>query len=66
MDDRVCDPMHAADTGKAGQGESGARLRPRYEGGRPDDLELIEINLPADYGTWALPARPGTGGGAHA
>lgn len=28
---------------------------------RSDDLELIEINLPAGYGTWALPAEPGAG-----
>lgn len=27
---------------------------------RSDDLELIEINLPAGYGTWALPAESGT------
>lgn len=27
--------------------------------GRSDDLELIEINLPAGYGTWALPAESG-------
>jgi quercetin dioxygenase-like cupin family protein len=33
---------------------------------RSDDLELIEINLPAGYGTWALPEEPGTGGGEHA
>jgi mannose-6-phosphate isomerase-like protein (cupin superfamily) len=26
--------------------------------GRADDLELIEINLPAEYGTWDLPAAP--------
>ena len=26
--------------------------------GRSDDLELIEINLPAGYGTWALPVEP--------
>ncbi|HEY2862105.1 MAG TPA: cupin domain-containing protein [Casimicrobiaceae bacterium] len=32
---------------------------------RSDDLELIEINLPAGYGTWALPAEPGIGGGHH-
>jgi len=24
---------------------------------------LIEINLPAGYGTWALPAEPGTADG---
>ena len=31
---------------------------------RSDDLELIEINLPAGYGTWTLSAEPGgeTGG----
>lgn len=28
---------------------------------RSDDLELIEINLPAGYGTWALSAEPGAG-----
>ena len=26
--------------------------------GRSDDLELIEINVPAGYGTWALPVEP--------
>ncbi|HEY7942993.1 MAG: cupin domain-containing protein [Burkholderiales bacterium] len=31
--------------------------------GRSDDLELIEINVPAGYGTWALPAEPGVRGG---
>lgn len=31
--------------------------------GRSDDMELIEINVPAGYGTWALPAEPGAGGG---
>jgi mannose-6-phosphate isomerase-like protein (cupin superfamily) len=30
---------------------------------RSDDLELIEINLPAGYGTWALRAEPGTADG---
>ena len=30
--------------------------------GRSDDLELIEINLPAGYGTWALRAEPGAAG----
>ncbi|MEO8566743.1 MAG: cupin domain-containing protein [Betaproteobacteria bacterium] len=30
---------------------------------RSDDLELIEINLPAGYGTWALRAEPGTAAG---
>jgi len=30
--------------------------------GRSDDLELIEINLPAGYGTWALRAAPGAAG----
>lgn len=34
--------------------------------GGSDDLELIEINLPAGYGTWALPAEPGVGGGQRA
>jgi mannose-6-phosphate isomerase-like protein (cupin superfamily) len=29
---------------------------------RSDDLELIEINLPAGYGTWALSAEPGAAG----
>ena len=24
--------------------------------GRSDDMEVIEINLPANYGTWDLPA----------
>src|SRR6476661_7434275 len=28
---------------------------------RSDDLELIEVNLPAGYGTWALRAEPGGG-----
>jgi mannose-6-phosphate isomerase-like protein (cupin superfamily) len=31
--------------------------------GRSDDLELIEINLPAGYGTWALGAESGASGG---
>lgn len=31
--------------------------------GRSDDLELIEINLPAAYGTWAL--ADGSGVGVH-
>ncbi len=30
---------------------------------RSDDLELIEINLPAGYGTWALTAEPGVTAG---
>ena len=30
--------------------------------GRSDDLELIEINLPARYGTWDLDAVPDTEG----
>jgi mannose-6-phosphate isomerase-like protein (cupin superfamily) len=30
---------------------------------RSDDLELIEINLPAGYGTWALRTEPGTADG---
>lgn len=30
---------------------------------RSDDLELIEINLPAGYGTWALGAEPYAAGG---
>jgi uncharacterized cupin superfamily protein len=25
---------------------------------RSDDLEVLEINMPADYGTWALPDPP--------
>lgn len=29
---------------------------------RSDDLELIEINLPADFGTYDLEPKPGTGG----
>jgi mannose-6-phosphate isomerase-like protein (cupin superfamily) len=29
--------------------------------GRSDDLELLEINLPADYGTWDLPSPEGAG-----
>jgi mannose-6-phosphate isomerase-like protein (cupin superfamily) len=33
--------------------------------GRSDDLELIEVNLPADYGTWELPEASGAGSGAH-
>jgi uncharacterized RmlC-like cupin family protein len=33
---------------------------------RSDDLELIEINLPAGYGTWALPAESGTDAGSRA
>lgn len=33
---------------------------------RSDDLELIEINLPAGYGTWLLPAEPGTDAGSRA
>ena len=32
---------------------------------RSDDLELIEINLPAGYGTWALRAEPGTADGSR-
>ncbi|HEX4523944.1 MAG TPA: cupin domain-containing protein [Casimicrobiaceae bacterium] len=30
---------------------------------RSDDLELIEINMPAGYGTWPLRAEPGTADG---
>lgn len=30
--------------------------------GRSDDLELIEVNLPARYGTWDLDPVPGTEG----
>ena len=30
---------------------------------RSDDMELIEINLPAGYGTWALRAEPGAAAG---
>lgn len=32
---------------------------------RSDDLELIEINLPAGYGTWALHAEPGAAAGSR-
>jgi mannose-6-phosphate isomerase-like protein (cupin superfamily) len=32
---------------------------------RSDDLELIEINLPAGYGTWALRAEPGAAAGSR-
>jgi quercetin dioxygenase-like cupin family protein len=31
--------------------------------GRSDDLELIEINMPADYGTWEI--GEGAGAGEH-
>ncbi|MGH8800234.1 MAG: cupin domain-containing protein [Casimicrobiaceae bacterium] len=34
--------------------------------GRSDDMELIEINVPAGYGTWALAGEPGAGGGPGA
>ncbi|MGH8712501.1 MAG: cupin domain-containing protein [Casimicrobiaceae bacterium] len=34
--------------------------------GRSDDMELIEINVPAGYGTWALAAEPGAAGGPGA
>lgn len=34
--------------------------------GRSDDMELIEINLPASYGTWDLPKASASGEGTTA
>ena len=40
---------------------SGCRSRPACRTtsiARSDDLEVLEINMPAEYGTWDLPRTP--------
>jgi mannose-6-phosphate isomerase-like protein (cupin superfamily) len=48
----------------AGSGLSQPAGVPHNVVARSDDLEVLEINVPAEYGTWELPTPPAPWGGA--